>query len=92
MASESKSLNSNSILRLYKQKMMLKFMKLKNNETRSTQKQISKQLGFSDRTFKRCNVDNSMENLYNRNEYRKKATKSNTSTSQTETHTPREKS
>ena len=88
-ASEWESLNSNSKLRLYKRKMMLKVMKLKSNETRLTQNQFFQKLGFSDRTTKRYRDDIIMENPYNRNEYRKKPTKSNTSTSQTQTHTPK---
>ena len=53
MAAKSESLNSNSVLRLYKQNMMLKFMKIKSNEPKLAQKDISKQLSFSDSTIKR---------------------------------------
>ena len=53
MAAKSESLNSNSVLRLYKQNMMFKFMKIKSNEPKLTQKDISKQLSFSDSTIKR---------------------------------------
>ena len=51
MATKSEALNSNSILRLFKQNMMLKFMEIKTNEPRVTQKQICNQLGFSDSTI-----------------------------------------
>ena len=51
MAAKSENLYSNSILRLYKQNMMLKFMEIKSNETKLTQKEISNQLGFSDSTI-----------------------------------------
>ena len=40
MATKSQVLNSNSISRLYKQNMMLKFMEIKSNEPNLTQKQI----------------------------------------------------
>ena len=61
MAAKSENLKSNSILRLYKQNMMLKFMEIKTNEPRLTLKQISNQLGYSDRTLKRYRDDISME-------------------------------
>ena len=44
MGAKSENLNSNSILRLYKQNMVLKFMEIKSNETKRTQKEISNQL------------------------------------------------
>ena len=91
MAGKSEILNSNSILRLYKQKLMLKFMEIKSNEPKLTQKQISMQLGFSDSTIKRYKDDINMHSPYNRNKYEKKNTKSNissiNSTSQTKTAT-----
>ena len=52
MATKSENVNSNSILLLYKQKMMLKIMEIKSNECRLTQKQICNQLGVSNRTDK----------------------------------------
>ena len=39
MAVKSENLNLDSILRMYKQKMMLKFMEIESNEPRLTQKQ-----------------------------------------------------
>ena len=38
MATKSEALNSNSILRLFEQNTMLKFMKIKSNEPRITQR------------------------------------------------------
>ena len=53
LAVKSESLNSNSFKRLRKQNIMLTFMDIKTNDPGMTQKQISKQLGFSDSTIKR---------------------------------------
>ena len=88
VAAKSENLNSNSILRLYKQNMMLKFMEVKSNEPKLTQKQICNQLGYSDSTVKRYRDDISMDSPYSRNKYRKKNNKSNTTI--TETHTTSE--
>ena len=84
MAAKSENLNSNSILRLYKQNMMLKFMEIESNEPRLTQKQICKQLGFSDSTIKRYRDDIQMESPYNRNNS-KKTTKRKTNNDITST-------
>ena len=40
MATKSENLNSNSLLRLYKQNMMLTIMKMKSNEPKLTQETI----------------------------------------------------
>ena len=40
MATKSKKLNSNSILQLYKQNMMLKNMEIKPNDLKLTQKRF----------------------------------------------------
>ena len=85
MAVKSENLNSNSKIRLYKQNMMLKFMEIKSNEPKLTQKQISSQLGYSDSTIKRYRDDIQMDSPYKRNKYRQKNNKSNTTI--TETHT-----
>ena len=85
MAVKSENLNSNSVLRLYKQNMMLKCMEIKYNEPRLTQKQLSHQLGYSDSTIKRRRDDINMDSPYNRNKYRKKNNKPNTSTTQSHT-------
>ena len=57
MAAKSETLSWNSILRLNKQNMMWKFMEIKTNEPKLTQKEFSKQLGFSDSTIKRYRDD-----------------------------------
>ena len=84
MAVKSEKLNSNSILRLYKQNMMLKCMEIKSNEPRLT-KQISNQLRYSNSTIKRYRDEINMDSPYNRNKYRKKNNKPNTSTTQSHT-------
>ena len=72
MAAKSESLNSKSILRLYKQSMMLKFMEIKYNEPKLTQKKIPKQLGFSDSTIKRYRDDIDMDSPYDRKKFKRK--------------------
>ena len=89
-AAKSKSLSSKSIIRLYKQNMMLKIIEIKFNEPRLTQKQISKQLGYSDSTFKRYRDDTNMDSPYSRNKHKKKNNKSNTSITQFQSHTTHE--
>ena len=75
MAAKSENLNSNSILQLYKQNMMLKFMAKKSNEPRLTPKQICNQLGYSDSTIKRYTDDISIDSRFKRNNYNKRTTK-----------------
>ena len=82
MADISQNLVSNSILRLYKQNMMLKIMEMKFNEPKSTQKQNSKQLGYSDSTIERYRDDIQMDSPHIRNKSRKIINNSNTSISQ----------
>ena len=89
-ATKSENLNSNSILRLYKQNIMLNFMEIKAKDPKLTQKQISRQLGFSDSTIKRYRHDINMDSPYNRNKYRKKNKKSNTSITRSQTYTTNE--
>ena len=72
MTVKSENLYSNSILRLYKQNLMLKVMEIKSNEPRLTQKQICNQLGYSDSTIKRFRDDIQMDSPYKRTKYRKK--------------------
>ena len=90
MAVKSKKLNSNSILRLYKQNKMLKIMEIKSNEPKLTQKQICNQSSYSDSTIKRYRDDISMDSPYERNKYRKKNTKPNNSLSQSQTQSTKE--
>ena len=85
MAVKSENLNSNSISRLYKQNKMLKFMEIKSNEPKLTQKQICNQLGHSDSTIKQFKEDNIMNSPYKTKKYRKK-----TSKTQTQSHTTSE--
>ena len=58
--------------------MMRKFMEKKSNEPRLTQKQICNQLGYSDSTIKRYRDDISMDSPFQRNKFRKKVIKPNT--------------
>ena len=57
--------------------MMLKFMEIKSNGRKLTQKQICNQLGYSDSTIKRYRDGISMDSPYKTNKYRKKNIKSN---------------
>ena len=52
--------------------MILKFIEIKPNEPRLTQKQIANQLRISDSTTKRYREDTQMDSPYNRKKYRKK--------------------
>ena len=90
MAAKSENLNSNSILRLYQQNVMLKFMEIKSIESNLPQEQICNQLGFSDSTIKRYRDDTNMDSPYNRKKDRKKNNKSNSTKSQTQTHSTNE--
>ena len=76
MAAKSETLNSNLILRLYKQNMMLKFLEVKSKERKLTQKQKSNQLGYSDGTIKRYRDDIKMDILYKGTNYKKRPSKS----------------
>ena len=88
MAVKSENLISNSKLRLYKQNMMLKFMEIKSNEPRLTQKQICNQLGYSDSTIKRYRDNIQMDSPYDRNNYKKRTTKRKTNTNISSTQDP----
>ena len=85
MPAKSEFSNSNSILRLYKQNMMLNFMEKKSNEPKLIQKQICNQLGFSDSTIRRYRDGIQMDSPYSRNKYRKENNNPITSTTQTQT-------
>ena len=89
MAVESESLYSISILRTYKQILMLNFTVIKTKNPGLTKKQIYKELGYSDSTFQRCGEDIQVDSPYNRNNYKKKATKQK-STTTTENHSKSE--
>ena len=77
MAAKSENLISNSVLRLFKQNLMLKFMEINSIEPKLTQKQICNQLGYSDSTIRRYRDDISMDSPYKGNNYRKKNNKPN---------------
>ena len=66
MAAESENLNSNSILRTYKENMMLKFTEKISNVRKITQKQICNHSGYSDNTIERSRDDIIMDSPYNR--------------------------
>ena len=72
---ESETLDPNSIYRIYKLNIMCKFMENKSNNPKLTQKEISKQLGFSDNTIKQYRDEIHMKSPYNRSNYKKRATK-----------------
>ena len=72
MAAKPEWLNSNSILRLCKQNMLLIVMAIKSNEHRRTQKQTFNQLEYSDSTFKRYRHDILMDSPYKRSKNKKK--------------------
>ena len=72
--SKSETIDPNSTNRLNKINTMLDFMEIRSNNRRMTQKEICKQLGFSDSTIKRYRNDINMDSPYNRNNYKKKKT------------------
>ena len=88
MAAKSENFSSSSFLRLNEQNMMLKIMEMKTDEHKLTPKEICNQLGFSDSTIKRYRDDNNIDSPYERIKYKKKNTKSKTSITETQTHTP----
>ena len=81
MAAKSENFNSNSKLQIYRLNMMLKIMEIKSNEPKLTQKEIWKQLDFSDSTIKRYRVDFSKNSPYKRKKIKRKK-----KTSETQTH------
>ena len=64
---KSKSIEPNDLIRTYKLDRCCDFMALKYNNPKLTQKQICKQLGFSDSTIKRYRDDIKMDSPYRRN-------------------------
>ena len=69
--SKSESIDPNSINRLYKINTMLDFMEIRSNNRNMTQKQICKQLGFSDSTIKRYRNDINMDSPHRINKNNK---------------------
>ena len=62
--SKTGNLDANLILRQYKLDIMARFMEMKSNNPKLTQKQICKELGFSDSTVKRYRNDIKMPSPY----------------------------
>ena len=77
---KSQSIEPNDLIRTYKLDRCCDFMEEKYNNPRLTQKQICKQLGFSDSTIKRYRDDIKMDSPYRRNTNKKKKPKQKTST------------
>ena len=72
---KSQSIEPNDLIRTYKLDRCCDFMEEKYNNPRLTQKQICKQLGFSDSTIKRYRDDIKMDSTYRRNTSKKKKPK-----------------
>ena len=72
---KSRSIESNDLIRTYKLDRCCDFLEEKFNNPRLTQKQICKQLGFSDSTIKRYRDDIKMDSPYKRNNHKKKKPK-----------------
>ena len=85
MPAKSPNLNAKSKLRIFKEKMLFKYMEKKSDESKLTQKQICIQLGFLESTIERYRDDIIMDSPYNRKKHRKKNNKSNSSINQTPT-------
>ena len=65
-ASKSQNLDSRSVLRLHKQNIMFKLMKLKMNDRKVTQKQTAKQTVISTTTIRRYRTYITINSLDNR--------------------------
>ena len=81
---KSQSIEPNDLIRTYKLDRCCDFMEEKYNNPRLTQKQICKQLGFSDSTIKRYRDDIKMDSPYRRNTSKKKKPKQSPSSTTTE--------
>ena len=69
---KSHSIHPNDLIRVYKLDRCCDFMEEKYNNPKLTQKEICKNLGFSDSTIKRYRDDIKMESPYRRNNNKKK--------------------
>ena len=69
---KSKSIEPNDLIRTYKLDRCCDFMEVKFNNPKLTQKQICKQLGFSDSTIRRYRDDIKMDSPYRRNTNKKR--------------------
>ena len=72
---KSRSIEANELIRTYKLDRCCDFMEDKFNNPGLIQKQICKQLGFSDSTIKRYRDDIKMDSPYRRNNHKKKKPK-----------------
>ena len=70
--------------------MMFKFMEIKSNEPKLTQKQVCNQLSCSDSTIERYRDDISVDSPYKRNKDRKKNRKSNSTVTQSQNQSTNE--
>ena len=69
---KSQSIEPNDLIRTYKLDRCCDFMEAKFNNPKLTQKEICKQLGFSDSTIKRYRDDIKMDSPYRKNTNKKK--------------------
>ena len=72
---KSRSIEPSDIIRTFKLDRCCDFMEEKYNNPKLTQKEISKQLGFSDRTIRRCRDDIKMDSPFRINDNKKKTPK-----------------
>ena len=72
---KSRSIEPSDLIRTFKLDRCCDFMEEKYNNPKLTQKQICKQLGFSDSTIKRYRDDIKMDSPYRRNNHKKKQPK-----------------
>ena len=84
---KSQSIEPNDLIRTYKLDRCCDFMEAKFNNPKLTQKEICKQLGFSDSTIKRYRDDIKMDSPYRRNNHKKKKPKQSPDTTTENTKT-----
>ena len=65
------NLDSKLILRQYRLDLMSRFVQIKSDNSNTTQKEITKELGFSDNTLSRYRKDTKMTSPYNSTNPRK---------------------
>ena len=68
------NLDSNLIFRQYKLHQMCKFMEIKNDNPKMTQKEICNEIGLSDRTIARYRKDINMQSPYRLNANKRQIT------------------
>ena len=84
---KSQSIEPNDLIRTYKLDRCCDFMEAKFNNPKLTQKEICKQLGFSDSTIKRYRDDIKMDSPYRRKNHKKKKPKQSPDTTTENTKT-----